>query len=154
MLVYLGPVQCDTSVLIFDFNNITNSTWKTYSKIHKTTNSIGGIQLITDFNTPTPYYGHVLIDNITIQNSGDTVESHSYVTEIGSSFDLSMPKSDNAIYNWIAQNSVCDTCSDNTVAIDEDQVIYGVKYDSSLCFSEYYEHKFITLSKITKCFYA
>ena len=152
LLVYLGPTQCDTSALIFDFDNLTNSTWETYSKICTITDTIGGIQLMTEFNNPTPYYGHVLIDNITIQNSGDTVETYSHVVEIGSPFDLSMTQSDNAIYNWTAQNSVCDTCSDNTVVIDEDQVVYGVKYDSSLCFSEYYEHKFITLPKIPNVF--
>jgi len=141
--VNLGTTSCNTTQSLMVIDTLkTGEGWRTFSTVFSPTDTLGKIRLQSDFiNDTTPYYGHVFVDNVRVSQSGDTVETITHVVEPGQSINISMPYDEFSTFEWIGNDLECDTCSSNTIMVNQHGTYYGIKRDTSGCYYEIYKFK-------------
>lgn len=141
--LYLGNELCSIGTLVHEFNDIINTDWVTYSFIYTPSTEIYSIYLEADFIGDTPYYGHILVDNISIETPTDTVVTETLLVDIGTSIELSMTSMEGVEYEWSGSDISCSSCGETSILVSGDEVVHGIAYDPMTCTTEHYFYELI-----------
>lgn len=124
----------------------TEDQWHNVSKIFKPSHShYKNLKLETYVDDPNnPYYGHVLIDNIKLYQSGDTITDSVISTcfEKGDIVQIGPNPRDGFTYLWETGDVNCTTCCNTTIQMDKSGVAILKAQDSSSCYTEYYKYQY------------
>jgi gliding motility-associated-like protein len=140
---------------IFNVTDMTlTNMWKTYTAVFKPKDTARHIFIDTYSRGAWLYYGHILVDNITLRKTEDTIVYYdkSFFGKANDIIKLSVKEEEGFAYFWQTDNAHCKTCSSTQFTITDSEDVYIVKQSENGCYKEYHKFSIVMYPEIPNVF--